>query len=360
MPLTKEALKRYMILDGLLSDPYHNYTLDDLTDEVSNRMSARNSTPNGVVRRTIEKDLDAIQLEPFYAEIERYSVVKFNKETQKERRRMCLRYADPSFSIFKKELTDDEKNLLRDALALIGQFEGLPKFQALESMLKGLEINEPNRKIISFTKNPLERSNLLGELFTAISNRQVIELHYHKFSDPENVSQYNVIPYLLKEYNRRWYLIAAAESDGKLLNFALDRMNKVVPLPSHPYVEFDGDINERFEEIIGVSFYSENPVQKIIFWVSDNAKDYIETKPLHETHTPIRGENALALRERFPMLKGGAFYKIECRENYELIRELTLFGKELLVLEPSEIQKKVFQRIDEMRNDYAKILAKPI
>ncbi len=81
MPLTKEALKRYMILDGLLSDPYHNYTLDDLTDEVSNRMSARNSTPNGVVRRTIEKDLDAIQLEPFYAEIERYSVVKFNKET---------------------------------------------------------------------------------------------------------------------------------------------------------------------------------------------------------------------------------------------------------------------------------------
>jgi hypothetical protein len=41
------------------------------------------------------------------------------------------------------------------------------------------------------------------------------------------------------------------------------------------------------------------------------------------------------------MLKGGAFFSIECIENYELIRELTSFGKDLIVLSPTNIQQKV-------------------
>lgn len=356
MPLTKAALKRYMILDKLLSDMYHNYTLDELTDKVSNGLLAENNASDGVTRRTIEKDLDAIRLDPFYADVEKYNAFVYDKERMKYRKRMCLRYSDPSYSIFKQKMTDDEKYLLREALSLIGQFEGLPKFQALESMLKGLKVNEPDRKIISFTKNPLEESNLLGELFTAISNRQVIELHYHTFSESEIEKVVNLHPYLLKEYNRRWYLIASAESDGVLLNFALDRMDKVVPLPSHPYMEFDGDINERYEEIIGVSFYKENPVQKIICWVSDASKDYVATNPMHETYTPIRGEKANILREKYPALKGGVFFLLKCRKNYELIRVLCAYGKDLLVLESDgDIKDEVLKRIEEMQKEYSKI-----
>ena len=37
----------------------------------------------------------------------------------------------------------------------------------------------------------------------------------------------------------------------------------------------------------------------------------------------------------------GAFFSIECIENYELIRELTSFGKDLIVLSPTYIQQKV-------------------
>ena len=63
-----------------------------------------------------------------------------------------------------------------------------------------------------------------------------------------------LFPYLLKEYNRRWFLVAAAESDGKLLTFGLDRIDDVENLPSHNYVDYDGDLNELYEDIIGVTF----------------------------------------------------------------------------------------------------------
>ena len=51
------------------------------------------------------------------------------------------------------------------------------------------------------------------------------------------------------------------------------------------------------------------------------------------------------MRQQYPTLDGGAFFSIDCIENYELIRELSSFGKELLVLSPTEIQQKVRDRL---------------
>ena len=52
------------------------------------------------------------------------------------------------------------------------------------------------------------------------------------------------------------------------------------------------------------------------------------------------------------MLEDGAFFRIDCKENYELIRELTSFGNDLIVLEPSEIQEKVYSCIKSMKDSY--------
>ena len=42
-----------------------------------------------------------------------------------------------------------------------------------------------DRHIISFTKNPLEGTRIFAELFTAISQKQVIELHYKLFGQDD-------------------------------------------------------------------------------------------------------------------------------------------------------------------------------
>ena len=349
-------MTRYKILDELLSNRYHNYSIDDLTEEVNKQLAEIYPNGNGVVRRTIEKDIYYLEFEgPFLADIERYSVPYYNKEKRKTYSKQCLRYANPSFSIFKKEMTTDEKYLLHEALSLLGQFDGLPNLNALERLRLGLNIKENNRKIISFTKNPIENSNLLGELFTAISQRQVIELHYHTFSASDNIKKINLYPYLLKEYNRRWYLIAAAEKDGKLLNFSLDRINSCIPLPSHNYMPYKGDINERFDDIIGVTLLDDSPVYKILLWASDESKNYIATKPIHESQRKISNDTVKQLREKYTTLAGGEFFRIDCKENYELIRELTAFGKDLIVLEPKYIQDKVFERTNSLNNEYNRL-----
>ena len=353
MPANKNAMTRYKILDELLSCRYHNYSLDDLTEEVNKRLAELYPDTNGVGRRTIEKDIFYLEYEgPFLVEIERYSAPGYNSEKQKSYNKRCLRYTSPSFSIFKKDLSDDEEYLLKEALSLLGQFEGLPNLDALEGLRLGLGVRKNERKIISLTKNPLENSNLLGELFTTISHRQVVELHYHKFSSPYTELTVNIHPYLLKEYNRRWFLFAAAESDRKLLCFSLDRIDNAVPLPSHKYIDYDGDISEVFDDTIGVTINEESPVYNIVFWVSDISKDYVATKPIHDSQKNISGSEEVKLRRIYPTLSKGRFFSIDCKENYELIRELTSFGKELIVLTPVIIRKKIENRITEMFDNY--------
>ena len=81
---------------------------------------------------------------------------------------------------------------------------------ALLDLKNGLKLKERPR-IISFSNNPyLQNSNLLGKLFDTISNQVVIKLVHHTFKD-EGFNRVLVVhPYLLKQYNDRWYLIGVA------------------------------------------------------------------------------------------------------------------------------------------------------
>ena len=344
MPTNKNAFIRYKYLDRLLSDQHHYYDINDLTEKVNNMME-RDGLGMSIVRRTIEKDLLNMQLAPISAPID------FEKKNGKN----VYRYTDPTFSIFSQELSREECDLLREVLSTIGQFDGLDNFTWLENFKIGLGLEE-RRQIISFSNNPyLKNSNLLGTLFDNISNEVVIQLSYHTFNDA-TIRSIDFHPYLLKQYNDRWFLLGAADDDRKILTFALDRIDKVEPLPERKYISCPDDLVDRFEDIVGVTYYENRPVEHILFWVSDSSKGYIETKPIHGTQTPRRGEAETLLRQQYSYLEDGAFYTIDCIKNYELIRLLCSFGKDLIVLQSDgTIVEDIRQLISDMNEKYSMI-----
>ena len=344
MPTNKNAFIRYKYLDRLLSDRHHYYDMNALTEKV-NDMMERDMLGMSVGVRTIQKDILALQLAPFSAPID------FKKINGKN----VYRYTDPTFSIFSQELSREECDLLREVLSTIGQFDGLDNFTWLEKFKIGLGFEE-RRQIISFSNNPyLKNSNLLGSLFDCISNEVVIRLSYHTFND-STIRSIEFHPYLLKQYNDRWYLLGIADSDMKILHFALDRIDKVEPLPEKKYIECTEDLHERFYDIVGVTLYEDRPVEHILCWVSDTSKGYVDTKPIHGSYTPIKGEDDEQLRKEYPQLQGGMFFTLDCISNFELIRELCSYGKELLVLRSDgTVAEDVRKRISEMNEKYSEM-----
>lgn len=337
MPSNKNALMRYKFLDEMLSDRHHFYDINALTEKCNEKLV--DAGLHEVTRRCIEKDIKYLEYDPFFAEIERFHV----------NGKRCVKYADPSFSIFHKQLTDEESNLLYEVLNTIGQFDGLANFEWLDRLKTGLGLKE-RQKVISFSNNPyLQNSKLLGVLFDYISSQEVVEIAYHTFSNPQKKS---IVfhPYLLKQYNNRWYVLGAANEDCKILNFALDRIDEVIPLPEAKFMPCHEDLEERFDDIVGVTLYEERAIEHIVFWVSDKSKDYIQTKPIHGSQKRIK-----EMDEKYSCFNGGSVFSIDCIPNYELIRELSSFGKELIVLEPSSIQDEIFKRISEMKDEYTNL-----
>lgn len=350
MPVNKNAMTRYQVLDELLSNRYHDYTIDDMTRIVNERLDEMGISP--VTRRCIEMDIHYLEYDgPYMAEIKRIRVPVYNPQKRKTVMMKGLKYVDPSYSIFKKEMSSDEKYLLSQALDLLGQFDGLPTFEALQQFKEGLRVGD-HRQIVSFTKNPLENSSLFGELFIAISQKQVIRVHYHKFGEEDVDLTADLHPYFLKEYNRRWYIFGQLVEEDMMICFALDRMNGFDPLPGKQYKEFEGDINDWFEDIIGVTRYVGKPVEHVVFWVSDKSKSYVATKPMHESQKVFRGEKDAAMRSKYPMLEGGMFFSVDCMENYELYSELLSFGAELVVLEPVGVREELRRRVEKMMEVY--------
>jgi len=338
MPTNKNALVRYRHLDRLLSDHHHYYDIHDLTEKVNDLLEFDGFSP--VTQRCIEKDL-----------IDMQGLFSAPIEHEKKNSKNCIFYWNRSFTIFSQEMSREERNLLREVLSTIGQFNGLDNFKWLDDFKIGLGLEE-RRQIISFSNNPfLQNSNLLGTLFDQISNEVVIKLSYHTFTDP-TIRSIVFHPYLLKQYNDRWFLLGAADSDHKILTFALDRIDEVEPLPEKKYAECPVELQERFENIVGVTLYEERKCEHILCWVNDSSKGYVDTKPMHESYTPYKGEKEIELHNQYPQLEGGLFFSIDCIPNFELIRELCSFGSNLVVLTPDTIRSEIRNRLQEHLEQY--------
>ena len=345
MPANKNALVRYRFLDELLSSRVSYYTRKELTDLVNERLGYT------VSKRCIEKDLIDIQNE---------WGIEYDEKVDEEGKRR-LHYADKSFSIFNKEMTEEERTLLKSALDTLGQFDGLPNFEWLEAMRLKLskggrsamsagEFEDNGDKIIEFGSNPyyLWNSKMIAELFQHIASKNVIHIEYRPYQ--AEVSRYeDVSPYKLKQYNNRWYLLCCRMSDGKFCNYALDRLVAYEPLDGAEYVPCPVEINEHFDDIIGVTFIENEPIQTVVFAGSPKEIQFILTKPLHSTQRRPTEEEQQELHIKYPNVPADwIFLTIECKWNYELITTLYSFGERIVVLSPEKVVQDIKNKMSKM------------
>ena len=113
MPANKNALIRYKTIDRCLRNRYRRWTIDDLTEACSDALYDMEGITKGVSLRTVQGDLQIMRSDKlgYNAPIEVYDKIYY-------------RYADPDYSINEMPLTDDDCNLLQQAIELLGGESG--------------------------------------------------------------------------------------------------------------------------------------------------------------------------------------------------------------------------------------------
>ena len=109
MPANKNALIRYKTIDRCLRNKFRRWTIDDLTEACSDALYEMEGIMKGVSVRTVQGDLQIMRSDKlgYNAPIEVYD-------------RIYYRYADPDYSISDTPLTEEDCDLLKEAVELLG------------------------------------------------------------------------------------------------------------------------------------------------------------------------------------------------------------------------------------------------
>ena len=316
MPVDKQVIERYRVLNECFRNSYRDYTIEDLVDECNKAL--RKLDKPEVSKRTIQNDI--VNMETDYG-------IRLNEKLRKGRQRI-YRYIDTDFSIHLVRMNDQERHKIQDAIYVLKDFDGEPLYDWARAFLMQIEgglFNEDNTPVVSFQTNPdLKGISFFSELLQAILAKRVLKLRYTPYG--KDTQTVNVYPYHLKQFNDRWYLIA------------LDRIDSFEEV-AIPYKEAEVDFSEYFDDIIGVTV-PDGDAEDIVIKVTGKRFNYIRTKPLHLSQRII--EEA----------EGYAIISINVKVNNELESLILSFGDDMEVMAPTSFRERIAGKIQAMNNKY--------
>lgn len=258
------------------------------------------------------------------------------------------------------ELTKEERDKISALVDLVSSIKGLPEvsIQGLVH-LKGF-VNQHPRKIISYEENPCDDyMHIVNELFEHIAKREIITFSYDGYHHPHR--RVTLHPRQLRQYDLRFYLIGLDDSTNKIQHFPIDRIKDIKVVSNSYWCDDnhfidDSMIEELYRDVVGVTIPENSTVEEILCWISDIDYKYATTRPLHHSQITVSSEESKVLRNKYKVPNDGFFIRFKCMVNYELKRELIGYGKGLIVLSPSNLNREICEHLEGMTLLYSQAI----
>lgn len=335
MALNKNALIRYKTIDKCLQNTYRNWTLEDLITACSDALYEYEGREVNVSKRTVQLDIQLMRSDKlgYNAPIEVY-------------RKKYYRYKDPDYSITNIPITENDMNVLSETVEMLKQFKDFSLFSELGGIIQRLEDKVYTEKthqssIIHLDKNDgLKGLEHLDVLYQAILKKLVLKISYQSFK-ARHPSILVFHPFILKEFNNRWFLVGKNAVNKPIITLALDRIISIDYDLEIPFLNehFDGDTF--YENTIGVTVLNEEQLQEVIIKVDHKNAPYVLTKPFHSSQELIERTT-----------DNGMIFKMKVHLNFELERLILGFGDSIEVIQPRQLRKRMRKKLERALGQY--------
>ncbi len=334
MPVNRNALIRYKTIDKCLQNRFRKWTLNDLIDACSDALYEYEGIDKGVSKRTVQADIQTM----------RSDKLGYNAPIIVEDRKYYS-YADPEYSITNSPLTEQDLNMLNEAVEFMKQFSNFRHFAQLGGMLQKMEDHihaqqTQTKPVIQFEKNDnLKGLEYLDPLYQAIVKKQALLICYQSFK-ARRANTFDFHPQLLKEFRNRWFLVGKREKRKAVLFLALDRIISLEPseVLYDPLKDFDAGLF--FKDAIGVSITAGMKPINVRLKVSPLQTPYVKTKPLHHSQTILEEDT------------NGMEIGLHVVHNFELEKAILAFGDHIRVIAPAGLRRQIYKRLSRIARMY--------
>lgn len=176
---------------------------------------------------------------------------------------------------------------------------------------------------------------MLDPILSAIAENRLLTFDYTTFYSDE-VTCRQVLPYAVKEYQGRWYLIATDNKlPLKLKAFGFDRISNL-KLTNTKVKRKEIDMTSFFEHFYGISIAENEPLQKVLLSFNYEQGKYAKTLKLHPSQvTVLDDEDADEIQVQLTLAFPNA------QAPYDLIMKLCSFSNSVKVLAPQSLADAV-------------------
>lgn len=335
MATNKHAQIRYKVLDDCFSNFGRKFYFDNLLEKCNEALAEiYGDELGGVKTRTLRSDISYMR--------ERAGEYDVDIISENDGTGYFYRYSKKDFSVFSQGFNDEEKMQLRETILMLQRFKGMPTFEWMTELAVKLEdklqLGKNPGNFVSYEENTgYVGLDWFKDVFDAIANYRVIELHYLPFS--RRRKKWIIHPYYLKQYNNRWYLLGHNERFNDVSIIALDRIEDIKEIRKEYIPNTTIDLEGYFKDIVGVSKDNKTAEKEIIrLAFSEHRFDYIQTKPIHESQKIVD--------------YGNRIIEINVIPNKELRAMILSFGNDIEVLSPLRLREQIATILKESINKY--------
>jgi predicted DNA-binding transcriptional regulator YafY len=329
MSVNKEQFMRFMKIDSKIKKG-KKATVKQLLDAWNSSVADEHDM---VSERTIYNDLKKIPQVFAGATIE-----EDNKRYS---------YADHSFSIKNLNLNENDENLLGLISMTLQNFEHTEIFKKYGKLKKKLlqDISTGENKHYNFILPELSHGKSgyewIETLFEAIHKKESITVIYRK--NENEVSTKTLSPYLLKEFRKKWFLIAYDHAENRKCTkvYSLDKIKEITESESKFHFDPNFIAQDYFKYTFGIFHDLVNPPIQLVLEFTGIFIEQVRTHPLMAS-------------QKSNLIKGGKALRVELElyYSYEIIREILSYGDGVKVIAPANVAKDVKNAALKMVENY--------
>ena len=170
----------------------------------------------------------------------------------------------------------------------------------------------------------------------AMLDNAVLKMQYKKYQSTET-DRRTIHPYAVKEFEKRWYIVAYSEDAGQMRTYAMDRIQSLERTDARFNLPRGFRVDEVFEASYGIYLPEEGQEPVLVkIRATEREAAYLMDLPLHPSQTRLPG-NVFALR---------------VIPNPGFIMELLRHGNRLEVLEPGSLRQTVKEELKKALDIY--------
>lgn len=181
----------------------------------------------------------------------------------------------------------------------------------------------------------------LTKLIQAIRDNRKVRVTYKGYSMGKEMT-YELEPYFIREFKRRWYLYAHKDydKDYEPHMYALDRMSEMEVLAESFKMPETIDAGEWFSPLYGVRKYAGMKLEMVVLKVYGKQAQFFRSLPLHHSQEEIETQ------------KDFSIFTYRLAPDYDFRQDILSFGDKVEVLKPEGLRNNIIEIIKSLTYKY--------